>query len=123
VRKNYLQICIPSPEAIAVLESLEEMQQAEIIFFSQGNSTKPLPPSGSYVPLGSSLSVPSISGQGQYDTHAVSLLMEGKDGSFTRTEDFKSILSARRNSNQHELSTTLEYQISEILQAKRKDGE
>ncbi|KFH63489.1 hypothetical protein MVEG_10898 [Podila verticillata NRRL 6337] len=123
VRKNYLQICIPSPEAIAVLESLEEMQQAEIIFFSQGTSTKPLPPQGSYVPLVSSLSVPSISGQGQYDTHSVSLLIEGRDGTFARTDDFRSILGARRNSTQHEPSTTLEYQISEILQAKRKDGD
>ncbi|KAF9396366.1 hypothetical protein CPC16_002549 [Podila verticillata] len=111
------------PEAIAVLESLEEMQQAEIIFFSQGTSTKPLPPQGSYVPLVSSLSVPSISGQGQYDTHSVSLLIEGRDGTFARTDDFRSILGARRNSTQHEPSTTLEYQISEILQAKRKDGE
>lgn len=115
VRKNYMQICIPSPEAIAVLESLEEMQQAEIIFFSQGTSTKPIPPSGL------SLSVPSVSGLGQYDVHSMGFLMEGREGPFAQTEDFRSILSARRNSAQ-EQSTTLEYQISEILQTKRRNG-
>ncbi|KAF9288990.1 hypothetical protein BGZ68_010221 [Mortierella alpina] len=29
VRRNYLETCIPSPEAISVLENLDEMQQAE----------------------------------------------------------------------------------------------
>lgn len=116
VRKNYLQICIPSPEAIAVLESLEEMQQAEIIFFSQGTSTKSTPPSGL------SLSVPSVSELGQYDSHPMGYLVEGREGPFARTEDFRSINSAHRNSTQ-EQSSTLEYQISEILQAKRRNGE
>ncbi|KAG0094025.1 hypothetical protein BGZ92_010037 [Podila epicladia] len=116
VRKNYLQICIPSPEAIAVLESLEEMQQAEIIFFSQVTSIKPILPSGL------SLSVPPVSGIGQYDSHPMGFLMESRDGSFSRIDDFRSIHSARRNSTQ-EHSTTLEYQISEILQAKRRNGE
>ncbi|KAF9379316.1 hypothetical protein BGX21_002671, partial [Mortierella sp. AD011] len=33
VRRGYLETCIPSPEAITVLESLEEMQQAESAIF------------------------------------------------------------------------------------------
>ncbi|KAF9114814.1 hypothetical protein BGX27_009762 [Mortierella sp. AM989] len=33
VRRGYIETCIPSPEAISVLENLDEMQQAESVIF------------------------------------------------------------------------------------------
>lgn len=35
VRRGYLESCIPSPEALSVLENLDEMQQSESILFLQ----------------------------------------------------------------------------------------
>ncbi|KAF9920849.1 hypothetical protein FBU30_009201 [Linnemannia zychae] len=35
VRREYLETCIPSPEALSVLENLDEMQQTESILFLQ----------------------------------------------------------------------------------------
>ncbi|KAF9913215.1 hypothetical protein BX616_010144 [Lobosporangium transversale] len=35
VRRNYLETCIPSAEALSILENLDEMQQAESVIFLQ----------------------------------------------------------------------------------------
>ncbi|KAG0299769.1 hypothetical protein BGZ98_009774 [Dissophora globulifera] len=51
VRKNYLETCIPSPEAISVLENLDEMQQAESVVFLQSIAVNsPLSPSPNSLP-------------------------------------------------------------------------
>ncbi|KAI1295071.1 hypothetical protein EDD11_008030 [Mortierella claussenii] len=64
VRRRYLETCIPSPEALSVLDNLDEMQQAESVVFLQStlNNTATTPLSASPISLPTHLKrSPSIS--------------------------------------------------------------
>ncbi|KAF8937221.1 hypothetical protein BGZ58_003085 [Dissophora ornata] len=51
VRRSYLETCIPSPEAISVLENLDEMQQSKSAIFLQSiTATSPSTPSPGILP-------------------------------------------------------------------------
>ncbi|KAG0275894.1 hypothetical protein BGZ95_008253 [Linnemannia exigua] len=50
VRRGYLESCIPSPEALSVLENLDEMQQSESILFLKTLAAAAPPPNTQITP-------------------------------------------------------------------------
>ncbi|KAF9340800.1 hypothetical protein BGZ91_000171 [Linnemannia elongata] len=141
VRRGYLESCIPSPEALSVLENLDEMQQSESILFLQ-NLAATAPPANTTVTATANTTTANAQQQQQpasskglpskrYSiTNHPTVALNGRelmihpaagDDSRISNTSGASMSTARRPSSSQamEAPTELEQQIADILMSKR----
>ncbi|KAF9196732.1 hypothetical protein BGZ50_007896 [Haplosporangium sp. Z 11] len=135
VRRSYLETCIPSPEAITVLENLDDMQQSESALFLQTLAT-------AAASLNDSVSSPITLGPGNIRRYSVSssltlssprtsvvvakglqVLTESADGADASSQPADNTVEEEVQVTLQQINqvhtTELEQQIAEILQNKR----
>ncbi|KAG0265822.1 hypothetical protein BG011_003973 [Mortierella polycephala] len=135
VRRSYLETCIPSPEAITVLENLDDMQQSEAALFLQTLAA-------TAASLNDSVSSPITLTSGSLRRYSVSsslavssprssivaakglqVLTESADGADASSQSADNTVEEEVQVTLQQISqvhtTELEQQIAEILQNKR----